>query len=501
MRKIRSRLIGALVLVAILPAIPLSIMVRSLFERSFESATGEEVSGALEAGLVESREALRTAKDEFRKNLKYKWLAGIEEGVIVQDRGSVRAGRMGGTIVRFLGAGEAEPPARAAATEGPERELFEWAAKRDAERFPLPERVGSFLAALLPAPDGGKVLFARGLPEGMVERAEKITTAMALLEGLRIERKAALRSYIVPFALTYALLILVAVAVGARLARRIARPIEALVMSTRRVAAGDLETRVAVSGQGEMRDLEVSFNRMVERLEAQRRELARLERKAAWREIARSLAHEIKNPLTPIQLVVQEIRDRFGGGDEEYARFLKEAARIVDEEVESLRRLTREFSQFARLPEPKPVPGDLCDVVGEIERLYGADKVHVEKPDGPIEASFDGEELHRAMINLVDNGLAACRSVGRPERVTIGVTPGPVDIRIEVSDEGCGIPPDRIDRIFEPNFTTKREGMGLGLAIVEGIVAAHRGAITVRSEPGRGTTFETHLPLSVRGGG
>ncbi|MFH1681629.1 MAG: ATP-binding protein, partial [Candidatus Eisenbacteria bacterium] len=333
------------------------------------------------------------------------------------------------------------------------------------------------------------------LPPGMEERARKITEAMGLLEGLRVERRAAVRSYVLPFALAYIVLLSVAVLVGAALAGRIARPIEDLVASTRRVAGGDLDERVPLTGQGETRDLQVSFNEMVERLASQRKELARLERKAAWRDLARALAHEIKNPLTPIQLAVQEMRDRFRGDDREYGGLLREAGAIVDEEIENLRALVREFSEFARLPEPKPREADLMETLGEIVRLYGEEKAAVEAPGGPVVLRFDPEEIRRALINLADNAHAACRAAGRPEKVLFRVAPGRGVVRIEVIDEGCGIPPENVERIFEPDFTTKKGGMGLGLAIVEGIVSAHRGAIDVRSETGRGTTFTVALPL------
>ncbi|MFH1278222.1 MAG: ATP-binding protein [Candidatus Eisenbacteria bacterium] len=450
------------------------------------------MQGALVAGLDESREALRSAKEDFRKDLKYTWIPRLASGELAGDRGGAPGAAAGGTLVRFLREDEGESP-----DDEREADLLAWARARDAvETLPVPERVGPFLAALLAAPGGGEVLIARGLPKGMVERAAKITEAVGLLEALRMERGAVIRSYVIPFVLVYAALIGLAVIVGAYLARRMARPLEGLVASTKRVAAGDLETRVAVTGQGETRDLEEAFNRMVERLGGQRAELARLERKAAWRDLARALAHEIKNPLTPIQLAVQEMRDRYGGDDETYETFLAEAAAIVDEEVENLRRLTREFSEFARLPEPKPERGDLRDVLGEVVRLYGEDKVALESPHGRVEALFDGEEIRRALINLVDNGLAACREAERPERVVIRARGNRTGAEIAVIDEGAGIDAGDRERIFEPNFTTKRGGMGLGLAIVEGIVAAHRGAVELESAPGKGTTFTIHLPAA-----
>ncbi|MFH1842101.1 MAG: ATP-binding protein, partial [bacterium] len=321
---------------------------------------------------------------------------------------------------------------------------------------------------------------------------------LTLLRMLRQDRTAILRSYAVPFLLIYAVLILVALTLGAVLARRLARPIESLVASTRQVAAGDLTTRVDVDAQGEVGDLVISFNAMVERLDEQRQELARLERVAAWRDLARTLAHEIKNPLTPILLAVQSAHESYRGDDTAHQQMLTDCEEIVHEEVEGLRCLVKEFSEFARLPQPTPQSGDLGELLGEMERLYGEERVLVELPAAGLEAWFDAGELRRALINLVDNGLAACGEAGAVERVVIvarETTAGMVTITI--TDQGGGITPENLPRIFEPNFSTKKEGMGLGLPIVEGIIKGHGGRIRARSAPSEGTTFTIELPAKA----
>lgn len=508
MMRIRTRLVLAFVLVAVLPVVPLSCVVRDLLERSFGPRLDATMTAALEAGLVESRERLRAEKEAFARTIAATWAA----------RGPAAAESAG---VRVLPV--PAPAAARAAGEGEDAELLRWAegatdargarddatesresppsanGRDDAARatglLAGPERVGRHLAALAPAPDGGRALLARPLPPDAVAHAERLGEASALLRALRMEREAVLRSYVAPFLLSYAALLAVAAAAGAFLARRLARPVETLAAATRRIASGDLETRIAPSGHGEVRDLEAAFNRMVERLAEQRRELARLERTAAWRDLARTLAHEIKNPLTPIQLAVQEVHDRYRGDDERYRRLLAESLGIVTEEVAALRNLVREFAEFARLPEPRLACGDLGEVAADVARLYGEARVAWTAPFAPVHARFDLEEVRRMLINLVDNGLAACRSAGRAERVALAVARDPEGWpRITVSDEGCGVAPADIDRIFDPRFSTKPEGTGLGLAIVEGIVRAHGGAISVESTPGRGTTFTIRLP-------
>jgi two-component system nitrogen regulation sensor histidine kinase NtrY len=173
---------------------------------------------------------------------------------------------------------------------------------------------------------------------------------------------------------------------------------------------------------------------------------------------------------------------------------LADCEEIVQEEVEGLRGLVREFSEFARLPQPHPQPGDLGELLGELVRLYGDQRVSLAIGGPSLEAWFDAAELRRALINLIDNGLAASATAGRSEHVGLDAGPEGAEIVVNVRDEGCGIKPQDLGRIFEPDFSTKKEGMGLGLCIVEQIVRGHGGTIAVESQPGRGTCFTIRLP-------
>jgi len=204
----------------------------------------------------------------------------------------------------------------------------------------------------------------------------------------------------------------------------------------------------------------------------------------------------VKNPLTPILLAVNQVRDAYPGDDAKYAALLEEVAEIVGEEVDSLRRLVRDFGDFARLPKPEPRSGDLGDLLKDLEQLYGADVLRLEGQENIETGWFDPDALRRVLINLIDNGLAACRTAGTPEAIDLKVSPAQPGVRMTVTDAGTGITAEHLDRIFEPDFTTKNDGMGLGLAIVENIIIGHGGRITVQSEPGRGTTFTIDLPLT-----
>lgn len=499
MKRLKSRLVGAFLIVVLLPVIPLSVVMWSLLGISFDSRQGEKIGLGLKSGMEESREALRLAKEEFERDVKEVWMPWFleQEGApfiafteLADD----------GTMFSYISL----LSSRAPSGNPHQTELYSWfssthQSEGDPNSWIGPERVGSHLAMgryWEGEGDAGTLIFARPLDPAMVSRAEALSSAISYSEAFRVERRAVIRSYALPFVLIYLFLLAVAVGAGTVLAGRLSAPLESLAGSARRVGEGDLGTRVTVRSGGEIGELEESFNTMVCELESQRGELGRLERLAAWREMARSLAHEIKNPLTPIRLAVQEISDRYPGGDDHFAATLKECVEIVDEEVQALRNLVREFSEFARLPEPNPEQGDLSVIADEMLRLYGDDRVALSGSPPEQTAWFDHDQIRRAVINLVDNGLAACRMADRSERVTLSLAALSTGVSLSVSDRGCGIAEAELNRIFEPHYSRKTDGMGLGLPIVEGIIRSHGGSLNVKSRLGEGTTFTIILPAA-----
>ena len=228
-------------------------------------------------------------------------------------------------------------------------------------------------------------------------------------------------------------------------------------------------------------------------------QLQKAERAAAWREVARRMAHEIKNPLTPIQLSAQRLQKRYGERIDQGDTVFHECTRTIIDQVELLKNLVNEFSRYARMPVTNPSPNDLNEVInGAIVLFQDAHKdiaFHYEQdPDLPT-LNLDPEQMKRAMVNLLDNAVAA-----------INTKEGCIDIRtsydkinrtarVAVADNGCGVPPSYKIKIFEPYFSTKKSGSGLGLAIVRSIVTDHHGQISVRDNSPRGTVVAFELPI------
>jgi signal transduction histidine kinase len=316
------------------------------------------------------------------------------------------------------------------------------------------------------------------------------------------------------------LLLIVVMLTAALLARALTRPLSRLRSGLEAVARGRFEHPIPVSTRDEIGELVETFNAMQEQLAESRRKLARQERKLAWREMARQVAHEIKNPLTPMKLSVQHlrraferVRERVSDEDDERGRFQSVFERITStliEQIETLASIANEFHSFARMPPKTPEALDLNDVVQEATSLMKEEKGAVDIEDDLADDSLvvhaDREELRRIYINLIKNGIQAVpeERAGRIEVATRredgdGEAPGWAVSR--VADNGVGIAEDLRDKIFEPNFSTKTSGTGLGLAITDKGISDMGGEIRFETEEGEGTTFIIRLPLaeSARG--
>jgi two-component system, NtrC family, nitrogen regulation sensor histidine kinase NtrY len=308
-----------------------------------------------------------------------------------------------------------------------------------------------------------------------------------------------------------ALLILVVVVMltALLLANALARPIAQLREGLEAVGEGRYARELPVETRDEIGDLVRTFNEMREQLRESRRKLAQQERELAWREMARQVAHEIKNPLTPMKLSIQHLRRAYqreeGGGPSGFGPLFDRITETLIEQIEALARIANEFSTFARLPTRVVEPLDLNEVIQEAARLMqeDADGVQIETDlsDGPLVVEADREELRRIFINLIKNAIQAIPD-HRDGNVVLSTTPvtGSGDaapgVRCTIEDNGTGIPTHLQDRIFQPKFSTKTSGTGLGLAIARKGIEELNGQIGFSTVEGERTTFWIHLPLS-----
>ena len=342
---------------------------------------------------------------------------------------------------------------------------------------------------------GGGVVVSRTLDPELIGGIADVSEALGIYRRMGSLR--AQGRYVIVLASigVVGLLIVLGAGAGVFVTRRITRPISALVEGTQEVARGNLSFRVEAEAKDEIGALIGSFNQMTEDLRSNREKLLQAERMAAWRDVARRIAHEIKNPLTPIELSMVRLGRRLDRSDEAYARLFDECSSAIRRQVESLRDMASEFSEFARMPEPKRTPCDLNGIVEEVLRLQGMEErnivVHTDLTQALPTVMGDEDQLRRVLMNLMKNAVEAM-----PEGGTLRVSSASEGdwVRVGISDTGVGMPGETARKMFDPYFTTKRKGTGLGMAIVKGIIEGHGGGIEVESMEGEGTEVVVRVP-------
>ena len=293
--------------------------------------------------------------------------------------------------------------------------------------------------------------------------------------------------------------ILLAIAFSLWIAARVSRPIEQLAGAAEEVASGNWDVRVPERGRDEVTILARSFNHMTEELTSQRERLVQSERVAAWRELARRLAHELKNPLFPLQITVENLVRARDLPPAEFDEVFRESTSTLGAEIGNLKTIIGRFSDFSKMPKPELERIDARNLVERVRSLYesaaaqGAEKIRfstdITSASMPLMA--DPELLHRALSNLVLNAIDAMPDGGD---LTVAAQPRGDRIELRVADTGAGLTPEECERLFTPYYTTKQHGTGLGLAIVQSVVADHAGTIAVESRAGGGATFIITLP-------
>ena len=348
-------------------------------------------------------------------------------------------------------------------------------------------------------PDGNVVLLTTLLPDGFNETARTLTRSIDMFS--RLQQMQPTFVYIVGliYILFFAPILILAILISFFLANRLMRPIESLEDAMQRIKQGDYSVRILVRPTEDLGVLVFSFNQMANELSKAQEDIARAKKVQAWQEIAQRLAHEVKNPLTPIKLAAENLQRRYEKQEVDFPAVLNRTVSTIVREVDSLAKLLNEFRSLSRMPEPYFEQVNLYDLLVDVESVYqGNQKVHIDvsKVQKQAFVSADRGMLRQVFVNLFSNAVSAGK-----ERVNITVQSRKIvrnDMhyqRIQITDDGHGIPKEMQKSVFEPYVTTKAHGIGLGLAIVDRIIFDNNGHISLESTVDVGTTFTIDLPI------
>ncbi len=484
LREIRAsfyrKLFLAFVLAAIIPVLTLALVIRAYFanllyadieaEAARTASVAQRVIEEADAPLRRSAEALGTLRDDV--------MVSIEQ-VIEQDVNVFKGADLVATSERDLFASGVLP------TRTPD----------DVYRAIVLQRLPSFVRQ---DAIGGFTYVLAATPVRTAGEDALLTVPLALRQR-EIEREIdELDEGVHLAALCF---VLVGAALGLYMAERIADPVRRLTRATGRIARGDFDARIAVKSVDELRRLVDAFNSMAAELKAQRVQLERTHRLEAWAEMARQVAHEIKNPLTPIQLSAEHLQRVHADRGAPMGAVLDSCVTSILGQVRLLRQISSEFSSFASAPTARRAPLDLPALVAEVidpyrtglrDRIDIVNRVPAELPPVLVDRTL----VSRALVNIVENALHAMPGEGL---LTIDGVAEPDAVRLAVTDTGGGMDEEALGRVFEPYFSTKATGTGLGLPIARRNIEVNGGTITVASAKGAGTTVTVRLPLAGPG--
>lgn len=346
------------------------------------------------------------------------------------------------------------------------------------------------------------LVICRTIPEEVAKRAELFAQSLSdhkRLAGTINELKSDGGMYLFGVVL---IVVLISVLLSLYLSKNITRPVIELSEATKDFADGNYDISLYRDSDDELGVLFKSFNRMVYEFNRNRRIVYQKQRLEAWREMARQVVHEIKNPLTPIQLSAERIRKRYVENHPDIKNIILSGTDTIVEEVGVLKNILNEFTEFARLPEMKPVKTDINALIENCVNFFsGHENIRFNSEiDKRIpEIYIDRMMMRQTFNNLIKNAVEAVGKSGTIEVKSAFIEgPGGGTARIVIRDDGIGIRETDRDKIFNPGYSTKTSGSGLGLAIVEKIIMEHRGEISCKSEYGKGTEFIIDLPIDIK---
>jgi nitrogen fixation/metabolism regulation signal transduction histidine kinase len=499
--RLKTKLILFFTFIAVLSLIPQALLsitfINSAIDSWFSTGIGEALEGGLGISIEYKLNKVQNLRDFSRSPLLPDLLSDTD-----QAWATVRNANPEISLLQIFSEDGEEllyrGPAEGRLTEAPELTA--------GFSGPLPQEVRGGVTILkyltTVSLDSGDHYVVLGIiyPKKFDEYASQITASRSLFNQL-FRYRDLFRTAIVIFYFIFSFpILLLSILVSFLLTEEITRPISNLEEATRRIAEGDYSFRILSRTRDELSALVGSFNRMIGELAASRRKLVKAEKISAWKEIAQRLAHEIKNPLTPIKLSAQRILMKTSGSEESLNKVVIPSVSAIINEVENLNKLLVEFREFTRLPDPKPEPVDMKALVEEVISMYENLSQRVSYDcrflSENTHINVDRHQMKQAFANLFKNAIQAM-----PEGGEIFVVMDIVKkdygryFRIQVRDTGVGMDEEARNKAFEPYFTTKKDGSGLGLPIVERIIFDHNGDIWFETREGDGTTFFIDLPL------
>jgi nitrogen fixation/metabolism regulation signal transduction histidine kinase len=504
MKKIRSQITLILFIIVFLPLIPTSVLVFNLINQSYRMGVNPQVQQALEHGLSFSKVLYDWQRNQLSKELdRYfsilqkrsgEFKGSISEYVDKADtsywiiRSLIHLDENGTELDRFD-------------INEDDKISFDLRILREMQlanqnRMVVSDRRNNIYTALRSFSVGKEdyqyLILQASIKTALLERSDQLLEIHQIYQTLDLSRNSLMKSYLYTFIVIALILVVLAIGAGILISSRITSRVSKIVKATGELGRGNLEYRLPQTARkDELSQLMSHFNMMAEQLKENQDRLIYLEKMATWQLMARKIAHEIKNPLTPIQLTIQQLVDKYDGSSDNYDKLLRECADIINEEIGSLRHLVTEFSEFGRLPELVLKEGNMNELIREIAGLYG-DRIQLELSGDDIQLYFDSDRIRRVLINLLEN---AVQSDPDNHPVILKTISEADNFCLQVTDQGEGIRQENLAKIFEPYYSGKERGTGLGLAITRLIVEEHGGSIKAESFPGKGSTFSLYFPL------
>jgi len=312
--------------------------------------------------------------------------------------------------------------------------------------------------------------------------------------------KEEIKKFLTLFSLVYIAMFAISIWLAYYLSRYITKSLETISHRLNRTSLMEKNKKIdLITHSPEIDRLVQSYNNMIDELEDSANKLAQSEREGAWREMAKQVAHEIKNPLTPMRLTVQSFEMRFNPEDPNVRQKVKDYSKTLIQQIDTMSAVATAFSNFASMPAQQNETLNVVDVVDMALDIFNEDFIQFSPGSDEIIAKIDRTQLIRIITNLVKNAIQAIHEEKEVKEVIVSVKEDAHNAIIKVQDNGKGIAEEDFERIFEPKFTTKTSGMGLGLAIIKNIIENYNGSITFESKLNEGTTFKVILPIIKKG--